>query len=41
MIPQLEKNEQLGKDIIIMSWILKIQNLVKNQVLDLVNIQDT
>ena len=38
MILQLEKRDRLVKDIII--WILKIQNLVKNQVLELVNIQD-
>ena len=40
MIPQLEKNEQLGKDIIIMSSILKTLNLVRNQALELVHIQD-
>jgi hypothetical protein len=40
MILQLEKNEQLGKDIIIMSSILKTLNLVRNQALELVHIQD-
>ena len=40
MIPLLEKNEQLGKDIIIMLSIQKTQNLVKNQVSELVHIQD-